>query len=138
MSTSITHQQLVALAGEHGAPLYVYDAEVMRRQYRKMEEAFKECNVRIHYAAKALTNLHVLRLFKEMGAGLDAVSVEEVKIRLMAGFKPEEILYTPNCVSFSEIETCVELGVKLNIDNISILEQFGNKYGAAVPVCIQC
>lgn len=137
MSTSITQQQLIALADEYGAPLYVYDAEVMRRQYRKMEDAFKECNVKIHYAAKALTNLQVLRLFRELGAGLDAVSIEEVKIGLMAGFSPEEILYTPNCVSFAEIEACVELGVKINIDNISILEQFGNKYGATVPVCIR-
>lgn len=137
MTTSITHQQLLRLCDEFGAPLYVYDAAIMRRQYRKLEEAFKDCNVKIHYAAKALTNLQVLRLFKEMGAGLDAVSIEEVKIGLMAGYEPSEILYTPNCVSFAEIEACVAMGVKLNIDNISILEQFGNKYGSSVPVCIR-
>jgi len=137
MSTSITSRQLTGLADEFGAPLYVYDAEIMRRQYRKLEEAFKECNVKIHYAAKALTNLHVLKLFKELGAGLDAVSVEEVRIGLMAGYAPSEILYTPNCVSFAEIEECIALGVKLNIDNISILEQFGHKYGSSVPVCIR-
>ncbi len=68
------------MPAEYGAPLLcLYDAEVMRRQYRKLEEAFKECRVRIHYAAKALTNVHVLRLFKDMGAGLDAVSVERDK-----------------------------------------------------------
>lgn len=137
MSTSITHQELLRLAGEFGAPLYVYDAETMRRQYRKLEEAFKECHVKIHYAMKALSNIHVLKLFKGLGAGLDAVSIEEVKIGLMAGYEPSEILYTPNCVSFAEIEECVAMGVKLNIDNISILEQFGNRYGASVPVCIR-
>lgn len=137
MTTSVTPQQLLDLSHEFGAPLYVYDAAVMRRQYHKLEQAFKECNVRIHYAAKALTNIHVLKLFKDLGAGLDAVSVEEVRLGLMAGYAPEEILYTPNCVSFSEIEEAVQLGVKLNIDNISILEQFGNKYGSTVPVCIR-
>jgi diaminopimelate decarboxylase len=137
MTTSVTPQQLLDLSHEFGAPLYVYDAAVMRRQYHKLEQAFKECNVRIHYAAKALTNIHVLKLFKDLGAGLDAVSVEEVRLGLMAGYSPEEILYTPNCVSFSEIEEAVQLGVKLNIDNISILEQFGNKYGNTVPVCIR-
>jgi diaminopimelate decarboxylase len=137
MTTSVTPQQLLDLSHEFGAPLYVYDAAVMRRQYHKLEQAFKECNVRIHYAAKALTNIHVLKLFKDLGAGLDAVSVEEVRLGLMAGYAPEEILYTPNCVSFSEIEEAVQLGVKLNIDNISILEQFGNKYGNTVPVCIR-
>jgi len=137
MTTSVTPQQLLDLSHEFGAPLYVYDAAVMRRQYHKLEQAFKECNVRIHYAAKALTNIHVLKLFKDLGAGLDAVSVEEVRLGLMAGYAPEEILYTPNCVSFSEIEEAVQLGVKLNIDNISILEQFGNKYGNTVSVCIR-
>src|SRR5690606_23954956 len=137
MTTSVTPQQLLDLSHEFGAPLYVYDAAVMRRQYHKLEQVFKECNVRIHYAAKALTNIHVLKLFKDLGAGLDAVSVEEVRLGLMAGYSPEEILYTPNCVSFSEIEEAVQLGVKLNIDNISMLEQFGNKYGNTVPVCIR-
>lgn len=137
MTTSVTPQQLLDLSHEFGAPLYVYDAAVMRRQYHKLEQAFKECNVRIHYAAKALTNIHVLKLFKDLGAGLDAVSVDEVRLGLMAGYAPEEILYTPNCVSFSEIEEAVQLGVKLNIDNISILEQFGNKYGNTVSVCIR-
>ncbi len=64
MSTSISHQQLIALADAYGAPLYVYDAAVMRRQYLKMEEAFKECNVRIHYAAKALTKDGVYGYFR--------------------------------------------------------------------------
>jgi diaminopimelate decarboxylase len=137
MSTSIASDQLIKLANEFGAPLYVYDAATMRKQYHKLENAFKACNVKIHYAAKALTNINVLKVFKELGAGLDAVSIEEVKIGLMAGFEPHEILYTPNCVSFAEIEACIDLGVKLNIDNISILEQFGNKYGNTVPVCIR-
>ncbi|MFT4061151.1 MAG: diaminopimelate decarboxylase [Edaphocola sp.] len=137
METSINPRQLLNLAAQYDAPLYVYDAAVMRKQYHRLTSAFTDCNVKIHYAAKALTNLHVLRLFQELGAGLDAVSINEVKLGLMAGFAPEEILYTPNCVSLAEIEACVELGVKINIDNISILEQFGNKYGGNVPVCIR-
>lgn len=137
MSTSVSHQQLLHLAEEFGAPLYVYDAAVMRRQYHKLEDAFKECNVKIHYAMKALSNIQVLKLFRELGAGLDAVSIGEVRIGLMAGYAPEDILYTPNCVSMAEIEECVGLGVKINIDNISILEQFGNRYGDSVPVCIR-
>ena len=53
------------------------------------------------------------------------------------GFKPEEIIYTPNCVSFEEIQMAVELGVVINIDNISILEQFGHEYGDSVPCAIR-
>jgi len=72
-----------------------------------------------------------------MGAGLDTVSIYEVQLGLKAGFKPEQILYTPNCVHFSEIEMAKELGVHINIDNISILEQFGNKYGNSYPIMLR-
>jgi diaminopimelate decarboxylase len=65
------------------------------------------------------------------------VSIQEVWVGLKAGFKPEEIMYTPNCVSMEEIELAVKEGVQINIDNTSILEQFGTKYGASVPVCIR-
>jgi diaminopimelate decarboxylase len=137
MQPSIPQQKLTALAAEFGTPLYVYDAHVIRSQYKKLVEAFRDCPVKIHYAAKALTNIRVLQLFRELGAGLDTVSIEEVKLGLKAGFTPEEILYTPNCVSFAEIEEAVRFGVKINIDNISFLEQFGNKFGSSVPVCIR-
>lgn len=136
-STPIKSDKLIQIAKEFGAPVYVYNAATMRKQYRKLEAAFKECNVKIHYAAKALTNINVMRIFKDLGAGLDAVSIQEVQLGLISGFAPEEILYTPNCVSLEEIDMAVALGVKVNIDNISILEQFGHKYGNTVPVCIR-
>lgn len=78
-----------------------------------------------------------MKLLKAQGCGLDAVSIQEVWLGLRAGFLPEEIMYTPNCVSFEEIIQAVDAGVQINIDNISILEQFGHKYGNSVPVCIR-
>lgn len=137
MNKQITHQQLLQLATTYGTPLYVYDATTMRKQYRKLIDAFSGCQVKLHYAAKALTNLHVLQVYKELGAGLDAVSIQEVQLGLLAGFSPESILFTPNCVSFSELEEAIKQGVKINIDNISMLEQFGHQYGNSVPVCIR-
>ncbi len=128
---------LEEVANEYGTPLYVYDSEKILQQLNSIKGAFSELNVRIKYAAKALTNLSILRLLKSEGAELDVVSIEEVHLGLKAGFKPEEILYTPNCVSFEEIQKAVDLGVTMNIDNISILEQFGNKYGKTVPCCIR-
>jgi diaminopimelate decarboxylase len=72
-----------------------------------------------------------------LGAGLDCVSINEVKLGLKAGFEPSNILFTPNCVDLSEIIEAKDLGVNLNIDNISILEQFGNRFGSSYPVCIR-
>ena len=125
------------LAEQFDSPLYVYDAQIMRDKYKRMTDAFSGTRLKINYACKALTNINVLRLFKEMGSGLDTVSIQEVWLGLKAGFAPEDIIYTPNCVSMEEITMAVDEGVRINIDNISILEQFGHKYGSSVPVCIR-
>lgn len=125
------------LAEQFGSPLYVYDAQIMRNKYKRMTDAFSGTRLKINYACKALTNINVLKIFKEMGSGLDTVSIQEVWLGLKAGFAPEDIIYTPNCVSMEEITMAVDEGVRINIDNISILEQFGHKYGSSVPVCIR-
>jgi len=128
---------VTTLAQKHGSPLYIYDTSVMMRQYERITSAFSGARVKINYACKALTNINVLRLFRKLGSGLDAVSVQEVELGLQAGFAPQDILYTPNCVSFEEMEEAVDLGVRINIDNIAVLEEFGVKYGAKVPVCVR-
>ncbi|MFK7970820.1 MAG: diaminopimelate decarboxylase [Bacteroidia bacterium] len=126
-----------ALCEEFGTPLYLYNADTMLRRYHELADAFAPMNGKVKYAAKALTNPHILRLLKEAGAGLDTVSLQEVHIGLMAGFKASDIIFTPNCVSFEEIKAAVKLGVVINIDNISILEQFGHEFENSVPVCIR-
>jgi diaminopimelate decarboxylase len=128
---------LTDLAQEFGTPLYVYHAEKIIKQYNRLKQAFSGADVKIKYALKALNNIHILRLLKEQGSGLDAVSIYEVGLGLKAGFTPEDILFTPNCVSIQEIQMAVDAGVKINIDNLSILEQFGNIYGSSVPVCVR-
>ena len=128
---------MVDLAEKYGSPLYIYDSSRMRSQYQQITEAFKSTSVKIYYACKALTNINVLKLFKGLGSGLDAVSIQEVTLGLKAGFAPQDILYTPNCVSIEEIDEAVEFGVRINIDNIAILEEFGHKYGKEQAVCIR-
>lgn len=137
MYQPITNEQLIAAANEYGTPLYVYHAEKITEQYGKLTEAFKEHPTKFFYACKALTNVNVLKHMKSIGVLLDCVSINEVKLGLLAGYEPQEILFTPNCVDFSEILEGKDLGVRINIDNISILEQFGNKFGNSYPVCIR-
>jgi diaminopimelate decarboxylase len=128
---------LLETAQTFGTPLYVYDAETIKRQYEKLVSAFPEVKLKVKYACKALNNINIIKYLKSLGSGLDTVSIEEVEIGLKAGYKPSDILYTPNCVAFSEIKKAVEYGVTINIDNISILEQFGHEYGSTVPCCIR-
>ncbi len=130
-------QNLLQLAEEFGSPLYVYDAEKIESQYNRLTKAFSKIEkLKINYAVKALSNIAVLKLLKELGSGLDTVSIQEVQLGLLAGFDPKDIIYTPNGVSLEEIEMAAQTGVQINIDNLSILEQFGAKY-PETPVCIR-
>ncbi|MEX0967646.1 MAG: diaminopimelate decarboxylase [Bacteroidia bacterium] len=128
---------VLKLAEEFDTPLYFYDADKITGQHRQLSNAFAGVNHSIKYALKANSNLNILRLLKNLGAGLDAVSINEVRLGLKAGFAPSEILFTPNCVSIDEIREGVKEGVRINIDNISILEQFGGEFGNSYPVCIR-
>ncbi|APD07898.1 diaminopimelate decarboxylase [Flavobacteriaceae bacterium UJ101] len=128
---------LINLVEDFGDPLYVYDAEVMKKQFDRLNHAFEGVkSLQLNYACKALSNISVLKYFKSLGSGLDTVSIEEVKLGLKAGFEPQEIIFTPNGVSLKELEDAAELGVKINIDNLSILEQFGHDL-PNYPVCIR-
>ncbi|MFN3755236.1 diaminopimelate decarboxylase [Flavobacterium sp.] len=129
--------ELEQLAREFGNPLYVYDAEKIEFQYNRLTNAFAKVEkLRINYAMKALSNISILKLLKNLGSGLDTVSIQEVQLGLHAGFTPDKIIFTPNGVSFEEIEEVAALGVQINIDNLSVLEHFGTKH-PKVPVCIR-
>lgn len=128
---------VLGLCKEYGTPLYVYDAAVIERQYNKLMNAFPNKNMKISYACKSLTNISILKFIKNLGAKLDTVSIQEVQLGLKAGFEPKDIMYTPNCVNIDEINKAVGFGVQINIDNISILEQFGHLYSDTYPVCVR-
>ncbi|MCF1714065.1 diaminopimelate decarboxylase [Flavihumibacter sp. RY-1] len=133
----LSDETLVQLAQEYGTPLYVYNANQISEQYNKLQSAFKKVNARFFYACKALSNINVLKYIESLGASLDCVSIHEVQLGLKAGFAPDRILFTPNCVDFAEVDEGKKLGVNINIDNISILEQFGSKYKGSYPICIR-
>jgi diaminopimelate decarboxylase len=128
---------VLELCKKYDTPLYVYDAAIIERQYNKLMNAFPNKNMKISYACKALTNISILKFIKNLGAKLDTVSIQEVQLGLKAGFDPQSIMYTPNCVNIDEINKAVGFGVQINIDNISILEQFGHIYGNTYPVCVR-
>ncbi|SDS00906.1 diaminopimelate decarboxylase [Winogradskyella sediminis] len=128
---------LLKIAKDFGSPVYVYDADKIEFQYKRLTKAFSKVKkLKLNYAVKALSNISVLKLFNKLGSGIDTVSIQELRLGLKAGFKPEDIIFTPNGVSLEEIEEAAKLGVQINIDNLSILEQFGTKH-PKVPVCIR-
>lgn len=137
MSQQLFPEQLAAYAAEFGTPLYVYHAERIKEQYDKLLSAFNAVDVRFFYAAKALTNINVLRYIKHIGCNVDCSSVNEAKLAVVAGFAAENILYTSNNVSFEEIEEAQRMGIHINIDSISNLRKFGEKFGNTYPVGIR-
>lgn len=133
----MTPSDLLSVAAQFGAPVYVYDAEKITAQYNRLSQAFSQVpSVRLNYAVKALNNISILRLMNHLGSGLDTVSIQEVQLGIKAGFDPKNIIFTPNGVSLEELEQAAALGVQINIDNLSLLEQFGSKH-PQIPVCVR-
>lgn len=126
-----------SVAATYGTPLYVYDRQIIALQYQRLCHAFSATDVRFFYACKALSNINILGIIRDLGAGLDTVSIEEVQLGLYAGFAPADIIFTPNCVSLDEILEARALGVNLNIDNLSVLEQLGHRLGGQASVCVR-
>lgn len=128
---------VATLCKEFGTPLYVYDGEKIIHQLKTLKNAFMDTDVRVKYAAKALTNISILKLLKKHGSGVDVVSINEAQLALGAGFVPGEIMFTPSGVDFAEITEGVDAGLNINLDNLSVLEKFGKKYGNTYPCCVR-
>lgn len=131
-----TEINFLNLAEKYSTPLYVYSTEAMENNYRALRAAFGHEGVHIMYACKALSNVTVLQFLKKLGCGLDAVSLEEVKLGLMAGFKGREIVFTPSMVGGDEYDKAVEYGLRINLGDLQALEYMGKNY-PDFPVCIR-
>lgn len=128
---------LLHIGHEFGTPVYVYDADKIIEKIQTIQSAFDGMPLKLKYAAKALTNISILKLMRKQGIGLDVVSVQEAQMGLLAGFQPDQIMFTSNGVSFQEIKQAVEMGIGINVDNIPVLEHFGKAYASSVPCCIR-
>ncbi len=135
--THIQGVSIASLADHFGTPLYIYDGEKITAQVKTLQDAFSSVPLKIKYATKALSNINILKLIRKAGAGVDAVSIEEVKLCMMAGYTADEIMYTPSGVSFDEIQEAVGMGIMINLDSLPLMEQFGEVYGESIPACIR-
>jgi len=120
---SIKKDILFKVSKKYGLPVFVYDKDKIISQYSKLKEAFKSVDeLHINYAAKALTNINILKVMKDIGCGIDAVSIQEVELALFSGFKSDNIFFTPSGVEIDEIRKAFKYGVQINIDNLSALK----------------
>jgi diaminopimelate decarboxylase len=120
------------LAAKFDTPLYVTSEKRIRENYNRLHNALirNYQKIRIYYAAKANSNLSVLKILETEGAHLDAVSPGEVSIALKAGFPPERILFTGTSVKNDELKFLADSNVTVNVDSLSQLDRLLNM---AVP-----
>ncbi len=130
-------EYLISLEQKYGSPLYVYNAEKIIYQFRRLESAFSGVkNLKINYATKALSNISILKLIKSLNGNLDCVSIQEVQLGLEAGYTSDQLCFTPSGVSMNELDQAVLLGAKITLDSLPVLKEFGLKY-PDIPVSIR-
>lgn len=124
----ISHQSLLDYANKYGTPLYVYDGNQILNRYKELYEFIDYPKLKILYAMKANYNVGILKLLKKNNAYLDTVSPGEVMLALKLGFTKDEILFTSNNITDSEMNEVQETGVLFNIGAISSLEKYGKSF----------
>ena len=127
---------LLEAAEQFGTPTYVYAEETIRRQCRRLREHLNGLPAKLLYAMKANTSPAVLRIIRDEGFGLDAVSPAELELALRLGFAPEDVLFSANNMTDEEMHRVHESGALLNIGELSRLEAYGKAYPGA-DVCVR-
>lgn len=124
ISRYLTAEQLIKLPAQFGTPIWIYDSEVITQAIKQLA-AFDA----IRFAQKACSNIHILRLMRQQGVKVDAVSLGEIERALVAGFRPgreqAEIVFTADVIEKQTIERVIELDIPVNVGSIDMLVQLG-------------
>ena len=113
------------LSEKYGTPLYVYNESILRNRCRELKGLISYSNFTVNYSPKANSNLELLKIVRSEGLRVDAMSPGEIYVNMLAGYKPEEILFISNNVSEDEFRYAINVGVKVSVDSVSQLEMFG-------------
>ncbi|MCG8569598.1 MAG: diaminopimelate decarboxylase [Spirochaetes bacterium] len=118
---------------KHQTPFYFYDAEILVEKYHSLFQAIQYPGLKIFYAMKANYNVALLRILKDLGAGVDTVSPTELILAEKIGFSPDKIIFTANNMTDQEMHFIAKKGILFNIGSLSRLKKFGQAYpGRAV------
>jgi diaminopimelate decarboxylase len=122
--TDLTADNLLRLPTEFGCPVWVYDAQIIRRQVAQLSRFDV-----VRFAQKACSNIHILRLMREQGVKVDSVSLGEIERALVAGFdprsNPDDIVFTADVIDEETIARVAELGIPVNAGSVDMLDQLG-------------
>ncbi|MCX7879520.1 MAG: diaminopimelate decarboxylase [Ignavibacteria bacterium] len=112
---------ILEIAEKFGTPIYVYDAKKIKENYSKLYSSFSNYfeKFTIHYSLKANSNIHILKILKNLGAGADCSSPIELNLALNSGFDPTKIIYTGNFESSEDLREITRYNIKINLDDIT-------------------
>jgi len=113
------------LIEKFGSPLYTYNENILRQRCRDLKGLISYPNFTVNYSLKANSNLELIKIVRSEGLRADAMSPGEIYLNMLAGYKPEEILYISNNVSEDEFSYAINAGVKISVDSVSQLEMYG-------------
>ncbi len=115
----------VKLSEEFGTPLYVYNENILRKRCRDLKGLISYDRFVVNYSPKANSNLELLKIIRDEGLTVDAMSPGEIYVNLKAGYRPDQIFYICNNVSEEEFKFAISSGVKISVDSLSQLEMYG-------------
>lgn len=120
----IENVSLNKIANEFGTPCYVYSRAALESNWRQFATAFDKIPRQICYAVKANSNVHLLKLLAEWGAGFDIVSEGELERVLVAGGKADSIIFSGVGKQEREIKRALSLNIKsFNVESLSELDK---------------
>lgn len=115
----------IGLVSSYGSPLYTYNENILRKRCRELKDLVSYPNFTVNYSPKANSNIELIKIVRSEGLRVDAMSPGEIYVNLLAGYKPDEILYISNNVNEDEFLYAIHAGVKISVDSVSQLRMFG-------------
>lgn len=132
---------LEEVAAKFGTPLYVYSKAAFEKQYLDLDAAFKEIDHQICYAVKSNSNIAVLKVLANLGAGFDIVTGGELARVLVAGGDPSKIVFSGLGKSEADIEKALQVGIAcFNVESYAELdriEKVAARLGKQAPISLR-
>jgi diaminopimelate decarboxylase len=118
------------IAAEIGTPFYLYSHATLKRHFKAFNEAFEGINRLVCFSAKANTNLAILKLFANLGCGLDIVSGGELYRGIQAGFAPNRVVYSGVGKRVADIDYALKSGILMfNLESLDELQLINQRAG---------
>lgn len=133
-----TKDALETIAEQYPTPFHIYDEAGIRANVKRLQEAFAwNEGFREYFAVKALPNPMIMKLLFESGCGMDCSSLTELMLSRAIGVVGHDIMFSSNDTPAQEFQLARELGVLINLDDITHVDFLAENGGIPKTVCLR-